>query len=345
MPVTYAVVGGGVVGCATAMTLARRGRDVTLFEAESEVGLAASGTNSGILHTGFDSKLGELETALILRAAVLRDRAIDGLGIPVLRCGARMRNAPAEIEDNARVLGVPVERVGSDLVIPGESVTNPIAMTHAFCAEAERNGASIRLGERVEGDLPEYDVVLNCAGLYADDVARQFGDDSFAIRARKGEFVVFQNPGLSEILLPVPTPRTKGILVFPTVSGHICCGPTAADIDDKSDWTVRTEARQQLVDQACELLPGLPNEPVFAYAGLRPAGRDGENYVIGWSQHCDRLLNVAAIRSTGLTAALGIADYVCTDLLGIDERPVGYKQAALPAGPWWLRAAHHRRLA
>jgi glycerol-3-phosphate dehydrogenase len=345
MPVTYAVVGGGVVGCATAMTLARRGRDVTLFEAETEVGLAASGTNSGILHSGFDSKLGELETALILRAAVLRDRAIDGLGIPVLRCGARMRNAPAEIEDNARVLGVPVERVGGDLVIPGESVTNPIAMTHAFCAEAERNGASIRLDERVEGDLPEYDVVLNCAGLYADEVARQFGDDSFAIRARKGEFVVFQNPGLSEILLPVPTPRTKGILVFPTVSGHICCGPTAADIDDKSDWTVRAEARQQLVDQACELLPGLPSEPVFAYAGLRPAGRDGENYVIGWSQHCDRLLNVAAIRSTGLTAALGIADYVCTDLLGIDDRPIGYKQAALPAGPWWLRAAHHRRLA
>jgi glycerol-3-phosphate dehydrogenase len=345
MPVTYAVVGGGVVGCATAMTLARRGRDVTLFEAETEVGLAASGTNSGILHTGFDSKLGELETALILRAAVLRDRAIDGLGIPVLRCGARMRNAPTEIEDNARVLGVPVERVGSDLVIPGESVTNPIAMTHAFCAEAERNGASIRLGERVEGDLSEYDVVLNCAGLYADEVARQFGDDSFAIRARKGEFVVFQNPGLTEILLPVPTPRTKGILVFPTVSGHICCGPTAADIDDKSDWTVRAEARQQLIDQARELLPGLPSDPVFAYAGLRPAGRDGENYVIGWSQQCDRLLNVAAIRSTGLTAALGIADYVCTDLLGIDDRAIGYKQAALPAGPWWLRAAHHRRLA
>ena len=215
MPVTYAVVGGGVVGSATAMTLARRGRRVTLFEADAEVGLAASGTNSGILHTGFDSKLGELETALILRAAELRDRVIDGLGIPVMRCGARMRNAPTEIETNARILSVEVERVGDDLVIPGESVTNPIAMTHAFCAEAERNGATIRLGERVEGDLPGYDVVINCAGLYADEVARGFGDDSFAIRARKGEFVVFQNPGLSEILLPVPSPRTKGILAFP----------------------------------------------------------------------------------------------------------------------------------
>jgi len=345
MPVTYAVVGGGVVGSATAMTLARRGRRVTLFEADSEVGLAASGTNSGILHTGFDSKLGELETALILRAAESRDRVIDGLGIPVLRCGARMRDAPAEIETNALILSVEVERVGDDLVIPGESVTNPIAMTHAFCAEAERNGATIQLGERVEGDLPGYDVVINCAGLYADEVARGFGDDSFAIRARKGEFVVFQNPGLSEILLPVPTPRTKGILAFPTVSGHVCCGPTAEDMDEKTDWSVRAEARTALVAQAHQLLPGLEPEPVFAYAGLRPAGRDGENYVIGWSEHNSRLLNVAAIRSTGLTAALGIADYVCTDLLALEPEQIGFKRAEFPGGPWWLRAARHRNLA
>ena len=345
MPVTYAVVGGGVVGCATAMTLARRGRDVTLFEAESEVGLGASGTNSGILHTGFDSKLGELETALILRAVPLRDQAIDGLGIPVIRCGARMRNAPTEIEDNARILGVPVERDGDDLRIPGESVTNPIAMTSAFCAEAERNGATIHLGQRVADALPDYDIVVNCAGVYGDQVAREFGDDSFAIRARKGEFVVFQDPGLSEILLPVPTPRTKGILVFPTVTGHICCGPTAVDIDDKSDWTVRADARQSLIEQAREVVPRLASEPVFAYAGLRPAGRDGENYVIGWSPASRRLLNVAAIRSTGLTAALGIADYVCSDLLGIDAKPAGYQRVVPPTGPWWLRAARHRQLA
>jgi glycerol-3-phosphate dehydrogenase len=318
---------------------------VTLFEADSVVGLAASGTNSGILHTGFDSKLGELETALILRAAEFRDRAIDGLGIPVLRCGARMRDAPAEIETNARILSVPVERVGNDLVIPGESVTNPIAMTHAFCAEAERNGATLRLGDRVEGDMPEHDVVVNCAGLGADEVARGFGDDSFNIRARKGEFVVFQNPALTEILLPVPTPRTKGILAFPTVSGHVCCGPTVVDMDEKTDWSVRAEAREALIAQAHQLLPDLEPEPVFAYAGLRPAGRDGENYVIGWSEYNNRLLNVAAIRSTGLTAALGIADYVCTDLLALEPEELGYRQVELPGGAWWLRAARHRHLA
>ena len=86
-----AVVGAGVVGSATALALARRGVSVVMLEAEQEPGLAASGTNSGILHTGFDSVPGELETQLILRSAVLRDPVLGALRVPVLRCGARLR--------------------------------------------------------------------------------------------------------------------------------------------------------------------------------------------------------------------------------------------------------------
>jgi glycerol-3-phosphate dehydrogenase len=73
-----AIVGGGVVGCAVALALVRRGVATALLEAESEPGLAASGTNSGILHTGFDSVPGELETELILRSASLRDPMLAG---------------------------------------------------------------------------------------------------------------------------------------------------------------------------------------------------------------------------------------------------------------------------
>ena len=83
-----AVVGAGVVGCATALALARRAVSVCLLEAESAPGLAASGTNSGILHTGFDSVPGELETELILRSAELRPPLMEALGLPFNRCGA-----------------------------------------------------------------------------------------------------------------------------------------------------------------------------------------------------------------------------------------------------------------
>src|ERR1700751_2299679 len=88
--VEAAVVGAGVVGCAVALALARRGVSVALLEAEPEPGLAASGTNSGILHTGFDSTPGELETELILRAGELREPVLAALDIPAVHCGALM---------------------------------------------------------------------------------------------------------------------------------------------------------------------------------------------------------------------------------------------------------------
>src|SRR5438093_286208 len=85
---TVCVIGGGVVGASIALALARRGVEVLLLEAEPELGLAASGANSGILHTGFDSPPGALETLLILRSAKLRRRVLGALGVPVVRCGA-----------------------------------------------------------------------------------------------------------------------------------------------------------------------------------------------------------------------------------------------------------------
>jgi glycerol-3-phosphate dehydrogenase len=86
-----AVIGGGVVGCAVAHALARRGVQTLLLEAEPGLALGASGANSGILHTGFDSEAGELETRLILRSAQLREQLLEELGVAVWRCGARLQ--------------------------------------------------------------------------------------------------------------------------------------------------------------------------------------------------------------------------------------------------------------
>src|SRR5438270_13691858 len=90
--VEVAVVGAGVVGCASALALARHGVAVGLLEALPEPGLCASGTNSGILHMGFDSEPGELETEMILAADQERPGVLEALHIPVLRCGALMRS-------------------------------------------------------------------------------------------------------------------------------------------------------------------------------------------------------------------------------------------------------------
>jgi glycerol-3-phosphate dehydrogenase len=352
LPRSAVVVGGGVVGSATALALARRGLRVVLVEAEDGLALGASGTNSGILHTGFDSVPGELETRLILRAAELRDPVLDALGVPVLRCGAVMPRAPVAAATSAARNGVEARaRRDGTLEIPGESVTDPVHCTLAFAAAARAHGAEIRTGFRVRrigrggvvmsesAEAVVGDVVVNCAGLFADEVARAAGDDSFAIYPRKGEFFVF-DARLDRILLPAPTTRTKGVLVFPTIDGHVIAGPTAIDQEDKHDWSVRPAAREEVLAKAVELHPPLAGlEPVASYAGLRPAGRN-VNYVIGRSRVRRDLVNVAAIRSTGLTAALGIAEHVAA--IVAPRRPEAPLRAGdLPRldGPWWNRRA------
>ena len=361
-------MGAGVVGSAAALALAQRGASVVILEAKPEPGLAASGTNSGILHTGFDSPPGELETELILRAAQLRDPLLDTLGLPVLRCGALLRPLEeseratvARLADNARANGVvAVLRPDGALEVPGEAATDPVAFTLALAAAAERHGAELRTGFRVaaidradgglglkaeSGERLTCRVAANCAGLGADEVARLAGDDSFEVYPRKGEFLVFDPPEpLERILLPVPTKRTKGVLVFPTVDGKVVAGPTAVDGHDKGDWSVRPEARAEILPKAAAMYPPLDSaEPLAAYAGLRPAGH-GVNYLIGPSSACDGLVNVAAIRSTGLTASLGIAERVCSIVEGLGvrlaaEQPLRPGPTPSHTGPWWRRTA------
>jgi glycerol-3-phosphate dehydrogenase len=363
--VEVAVVGAGVVGCAIALALARRRVATVLLEAEPEPGLQASGTNSGILHTGFDSIPGELETQLIVRSAALREAVVEALGVPLWRCGALLAETPAGLVDNAQRNGVRVEpNEDGTLEVPGESVTDPVAYVLALAAAAQRHGAQVRTSSRVAGierdddgltletdggDRVRCRVIVNCAGLHADDVARLAGDDSFAIYPRKGEFLVFDGRGagaLDRILLPVPTKRTKGVLVFPTIDGHIIAGPTAVDQEDKDDWTVRPEARDEILPKAAAMWPPLRDaEPVASYAGLRPAGR-GVNYLIGPSQACPGLVNVAAIRSTGLSASLGIAQHVASTVgeLGVQlgpEQPLAPGEPPPRIGEWWRRTARH----
>jgi glycerol-3-phosphate dehydrogenase len=374
MDAPVAVIGGGVVGCAVLYALARRGVAGVLLEAEPRLGLGASGTNSGILHNGFDSTPGELETELLLRSVTLREAVLDELAIPVLRCGALLRPRADEdtaaihgLAENAAANGVRVNlRDDGALEVPGESVTDPVAYTLGLAGAAEAAGAEIRVDARVEGieaigeglELRDAGgrrvrcgIAINCAGLYADAVARLVGDESFDVYPRKGEFFVFDPPSgepLDHILLPIPTKRTKGVLVFPTIDGKVIAGPTAHDQEDKEDWSVRPEAADQVLPKARSMLAGLEGaEPIASYAGLRPAGR-GVNYVIGPSAKCSRLINAGAIRSTGLSASLGIAERVVS-LIGRhgvalhEDRPLSSPASPVDGeGPWWRRTAFAR---
>jgi glycerol-3-phosphate dehydrogenase len=349
--------------------------EAVLLEAEPGLALGASGANSGILHTGFDSTPGELETRMILRSAVLREQLLDELGVAVWRCGARLqasdddeRAAVRRLADNARVNRVATGLDGDgSLTVPGEAIIDPVAFVHALAGAARVGGAAVRLSSRVIGleRAPEAGLIVelekaerlhvraavNCAGLQGDEVARLAGEAPVAVYPRKGEFLVFSAPAkdpLEQILLPVPSTLSKGVLVFPTLDRRaVIAGPTARDREDKRDWSVEADADELILPRARKMYPAIERaEQVGAYAGLRPAGRDA-NYVIERSRTLPGLIHVAAIRSTGLSASLGIAEHVACMLAeeGAVElgrpRPLWAPARSPHALPWWERAARY----
>ena len=166
--------------------------------------------------------------------------------------------------------------------------------------------------------------VVNCAGLFGDLVEeRLLGDTAMTIRPRKGQFVVFDKAAaklLRTIILPVPSERTKGVVLARTIFGNLLVGPTAEEQDDRERATVEHAQLAALIDKAVAMVPALAGMPVTAtYAGLRPATERKEYRLRHEPER--QWLTVGGIRSTGLTAALGLAAHVAR-LLGV-EAPTG----------------------
>jgi glycerol-3-phosphate dehydrogenase len=348
------IVGAGVVGAAIARTLAGFSLSCVLVDGASDVGTGTSKANTAILHTGFDAKPGTLESRLLSRGSGLLRSYAAAAGIPVERTGALLvawtpeqAAALPSIEENARRNGylairqVPVSALyarepslGPGAVaaveIPDESIICPWTTPLAFATEAVGAGVRLMLSCAVTGvsDLGgAYSLstsrgplrcrwVVNAAGLGSDAVDRMFGGGGFTIRPRRGELIVFDKlarPLLRSILLPVPTARTKGVLVAPTVYGNVLLGPTAEDVPSILDTATTAAGLDSLLAAGRRILPGLDGEEVTAtYAGLRAATEhsDYQIYVDG----ARRYACVAGIRSTGLSASLGIAEHVVAEL-------------------------------
>ena len=211
--------------------------------------------------------------------------------------------------------------------VPGEGIIDPWSAPYAYGAQAVANGARFLSGAALTGGTFDGDtwhletargvlktrVAINCAGLYGDrvDVAL-LGQAHFHITPRKGQFVVFDKAAralVNAIILPVPSARTKGVVVFRTVFGNLAVGPTAEDQQSRSDASTDRETLEALIADGIGKVPGLAQMPVTAtYAGLRPATEEKEYRI---RPHPDRnWITVGGIRSTGLSAALGIARHV-----------------------------------
>ena len=344
------VIGGGVVGSAILHELSRYHARVALLERNPDICECTSKSNSAIVHTGFDAPPGTLEARLLADARELWPQLIERLHIPYLQTGAlliaisdeELNTLANEIIPKAERNGVTLQRltraeilenapyinpaiVGGALV-EGEGIIDPFWTTRAYCENAVLNGARVFTSESVVGMSVEEShisvhtssglvfaasLVVNAAGLWCDEIARLAGDHSFTLTPRKGQFIIVEEDhGVSQIILPVPNRISKGILVTPIVFGGVLLGPTAEEVEDKSDLATTAGGLQQIRQGVAKLVPAMAGAAsVRQFAGLRAVSSTGE-YIIRPSSASERLLHVAGIRSTGLSASPAIGRYV-----------------------------------
>jgi glycerol-3-phosphate dehydrogenase len=208
---------------------------------------------------------------------------------------------------------------------------DPFSTPLAYALDAAANGIAYRPSAPVTAarrDLGFWEleaggtklrsrVVINAAGLQGDRVDALAGYRDFRIQPRRGEYILFDKSAsslLDVIAKPAPNPTSRGILATPTIFGNVLVGPTAEPVEDPDDRRVTESGLQKLQAAVNRLLPNLRHHAVTTcFAGMRPASDRPEYRMFnrigeGW-------ITVGGIRSTGLSAGLGIAEYVVNQIV------------------------------
>ncbi|MEQ1768222.1 MAG: NAD(P)/FAD-dependent oxidoreductase [Devosia sp.] len=356
------MIGAGVVGCAIARSLAIRGFSTLVLEKGADILEGASKGNSALLHTGYDEPEGSEELRILSHGFRLYRQIHHRMNLPLVETGglvvawseeqvAALEPIAAQAHRNgttdARVISRSelrqrepylAEGALAAVHIPGEAIIDPWSAPLAYITQATTHGARLitnaelkrvaRQGHhwRLSTGAGEFAarVVINAAGLFGDRVETLRGaEPGFTIRPRKGQFVVYDKPSsqlVNAVILKVPTARTKGILLTRTVFGNLLLGPTAEDQEDRVHAACDDATLNSIIAEGTAMLPALARQTINAtYAGLRPA-TEHRDYVLktdatGW-------VTVGGIRSTGLSAALGLGEWAATQTGGLlgDER-------------------------
>ena len=342
-----AIIGGGVVGGLIARELAKYKVGICILEAGYDVALGATRANSGIVHAGFDAKCGTLKARLNVRGSEMMPGLCRELGVKYRNNGSLVvgfdkedRATLEELlargkENGVRGLSI-LERdelvaiepnIGDEVIVAlraeSGAIVAPYELAIAAIGNAMDNGAVLKLGFRVErieraesytiwagAESVSARVVINCAGVHSDDIARLVGDSSFSVHARKGEYVLLDRECGSHITHTVfrcPSRMGKGVLVTPTADGNLLIGPTAEDIEDKSDASTSSAGVGKVKKLADMQVSGIDySKTITSFAGLRSVGDTGD-FIINMK---DGFVNVAGIESPGLSASPAIAEYV-----------------------------------
>jgi glycerol-3-phosphate dehydrogenase len=346
-----AVVGAGVVGALVARELSRCALRVALVEKCNDVAQGTTKANSAIAHAGFDAKPGSWKAKMNVRGNEMMGELCQTLHVPFNRCGSLVvafsEDERPELElllEKGKQNGVPgvrllsrkellelepnvnPEAIGA-LFAPTGGIVCPYELCVAAAECAVRNGVEFFRNWDVQAIAWEDDcfvlrstseelranLIVNAAGLHADDIARLIGDDSFSSRARRGEYVLLDNTQagvVNHTIFQCPSKMGKGVLITPTVHGNILIGPSAEDIDDKTDLSTTAPGLRGIQQTVARTVPGYRiRDVITSFTGLR-AHSDADDFIMKPSAVNAKMIHAAGVESPGLTAAPAIAEYV-----------------------------------
>lgn len=218
--------------------------------------------------------------------------------------------------------------VKGGLHIPRESIIDPFILVQALAENANENGVDFLLNTKVTGiqtengkikavettaGTIETGYVINAAALYCDEIAAMVGKADYKVVARRGQFYILDKNTsckVEHIVLPIPTKITKGKLMCPTIHGNMLVGPTAEDLDNKTDKSVTTDGLESIVKDVQRLIPNVNiRDTITQYSGLRP-NRNPEGLHVDVYDDLEGYVNLSGVRSTGLTLSVSMGVYV-----------------------------------
>ena len=227
------------------------------------------------------------------------------------------------------------EAVGA-LYAKTAGIIGPWELCIAVAENAIENGVELALNTEVigiekqkgfyriyckDGTVFETKYIVNAAGVYADKINNLLASPSFKIIPRRGQYFIMDKTigGLvSRVIFQCPTDMGKGVLVAPTVHGNLLVGPDSEDIEDKENTATTAAGLGYVRNKALKSSDEISfKDAITTFAGLRAEPECGD-FIVEESSEAKGFINVAGIKSPGLSSSPAIWDYVVGLLKDID---------------------------